>query len=617
MNRVHNFKLILWIITGFAAAAAVTRYWFGLGAVTNLSDATPWGLWIGFDVVSGVALAAGGFVITAAVYIMKRKEFYPIVRPAVLTAMLGYMAVVVGLLFDLGLPWNLWQPIIHWQYHSALFEVAMCVMFYLAVLILEFAPIPLEEIGWFAKIRNFLVKMRIPLVILGIMLSTLHQSSLGSLFLLTHYKLHPLWWTSLLPVLFFISAVGLGLMMVTFESLLTSYLYRRKPELSLLSKLGKAAIWVIALYLVVRLSDIALNGKFGLIFAGSWENRLFISELLIAFIIPLILLAIPKVRSSVPGLWVCAIMVVAGTVYNRINVSGLAMQRTVGFYLPAWTEIVISAGVVSIFALLFFFFIEKCAIWESRPSDPEAAKEIIPRFDHPSEATLGDPHSTAWVKYSLAFIIAMAVCFAFLPGGDIRSKGSEPAPVHKARGGGTLFVDGNRDHFGVYFAHKLHEERNGGENSCALCHHMNIPLDENSGCYECHFDMYSSVDAFKHDWHASPDGVNLSCDRCHIPGENRTAASANSCAVCHTDLFPDGATIEVVQYQAASYTGAMHGLCIDCHRVKAMELEGKAYMAYCAFCHDQQFVPEGFSMESPPVSLPNRKWVVVPMNENK
>ncbi|MBU1651106.1 polysulfide reductase NrfD, partial [bacterium] len=200
MSRVQNFKLILWIIIGLGAAVATARFMFGLGATTNLSDAVPWGLWIGFDVMSGVALAAGGFVLTATVYIFKLERYHAIVKPAVLTAFLGYIAVAVGLLFDLGLPWNIWHLIIFWNPHSPLFEVGWCVMLYLTVLLLEFFPVPAAEFSKLAKLRDFLLKLRLPLVIAGIALSTLHQSSLGSLFLIMPYNVHPLWYSPIMPV---------------------------------------------------------------------------------------------------------------------------------------------------------------------------------------------------------------------------------------------------------------------------------------------------------------------------------------------------------------------------------------------------------------------------------
>jgi Ni/Fe-hydrogenase subunit HybB-like protein len=221
MNRVQNIKLALWLITGFAAAVGLLRFIFGLGVTTNLNDTTPWGFWINFDVMGGVALAAGGFVITAIFYIMKREEFHALVKPAVLTAFLGYIAVVFGLLFDLGLPWNIWHMLIYWNPHSPLFEVGWCVMLYLTVLLLEFSPVPLEKFSRYAKIRKFLMKFRFVFVLLGIMLSTLHQSSLGSLFLIMPFRSDPLWYSHILPLQFFISAIALGLMMVAFESSIT------------------------------------------------------------------------------------------------------------------------------------------------------------------------------------------------------------------------------------------------------------------------------------------------------------------------------------------------------------------------------------------------------------
>lgn len=184
MDRVRKLKFVLWSIFGLAAAVGLVRFIKGLGSTTNLTDSYAWGFWIGFDVMGGVALAAGGFVVTMMVYIFKREEFHPFAKPAVLTAFLGYIAVVLGLLFDLGLPWNIWHMIIFWNPHSPLFEVGWCVMLYLTVLLLEFSPVPLEPFSAYAKIRAFLIKFRLMFVILGIGLSTLHQSSLGSLFLI-------------------------------------------------------------------------------------------------------------------------------------------------------------------------------------------------------------------------------------------------------------------------------------------------------------------------------------------------------------------------------------------------------------------------------------------------
>ncbi|MBD3402563.1 Ni/Fe-hydrogenase cytochrome b subunit [candidate division GN15 bacterium] len=589
MNRVHVVKTILWALVGLGLAVAISRFAFGLGATTNLTDATPWGLWIGFDVMAGVALAAGGFVITAVFYMMRRKEFHPMVRPAVLTAFLGYVAVVFSLLVDLGLPWNIWHMMIYWNPHSPLFEVGWCVMLYTTVLLLEFSPVPLESTSRYAKIRTFLMKFRFPLVLLGIMLSTLHQSSLGSLFLIMPFKLHPLWYTKILPILFFISAVGLGLMMVSFESLVSGWIYRKKPETHLVAKLGKAAVWVLGVFLIVRFVDLGIAGKLGLIFAGSWESFLFVAEILIMAVIPMIIFANPATRNRVGWQWAGSFMVVFGAVFNRINVGGLTMVSTTGdAYFPSWMEFAISFGVVSFMILIFLFAIEKFHIWEEQPRELEADPHAKPRFSRAGEVWLGAPAVAGRTKYSFAFVLALAIGFAIMPGKKLHSGGIENVPVEAARGGDTLYVDGNRDGYGVAFKHEFHIDTLGGDQSCVRCHHMNMPMDFASGCFNCHSQMYQAVDAFKHDWHASPSGGNVACNECHAEGENRTAASAKSCESCHTDLIPAGATIEIESYMAPAYTDAMHDMCIGCHREvnqQRAELPEQKDLALCGTCH--------------------------------
>ncbi len=277
---------------GLAAAVAAARFLFGLGATTNLTDANPWGVWVGFDVMGGVALAAGGFIVTATVYIFNLERFHAVVRPAVLTAFLGYLAVAVGLLFDLGLPWNIWHMMVFWNPHSPLFEVGWCVMLYLTVLALEFFPgagggVPRPG----QASARLLLKFRLPLVIVGIGLSTLHQSSLGSLFLIMPYRLHPLWYSPILPVLFLLSAIGLGLLMVIFESHSTAYLYRRKPETEVLADLLGAARWVLLGYLALRFADLVVRGVRPSLFAFSdWHAALFWFEVLVMAVLPAALL---------------------------------------------------------------------------------------------------------------------------------------------------------------------------------------------------------------------------------------------------------------------------------------------------------------------------------------
>lgn len=614
MTRVRRLKFVLWLVTGLAAAVAAVRFLSGLGTATNLSDAYPWGLWIGFDVMGGVALAAGGFIVTAAVYIFKLERLHAVVRPAVLTAFLGYVAVVVGLLFDLGLPWNIWHMIVFWNPRSPLFEVGWCVMLYLTVLALEFLPVPAEEFSALARVRRGLLKLRLPLVILGIGLSTLHQSSLGSLFLIMPYHLHPLWYSPLLPLLFLVSAIGLGLMMVMFESHFTAHVYRRKPETEVLAALGGAARWVLLGYLALRFGDLAARGQLGHLLGTEWQVKMFWFEIAIAAIVPAALLFLPRIRRTRAGQWTVAALGVFGVVLNRINVGGLVHSgRGTVFYVPAWTEFAISAGVVAAATLVFLFMLERFRIWEQRPADPEADPVKLPEFDKVGLTWLGVPAVAGRTVYSLAFILAASVGLAALPPKPAATRGVEPAPVHRARGGEALWIDGNLNGYGVRFPHARIQRSVGGQDSCVKCHHMNLPRDRNSGCWECHRDMYLPSDAFRHGWHASPAGGRLSCGQCHERGRPRTAATAVPCHRCHKDLLPAGATIPVKRYQAAGYVPAMHGLCIACHVLRA-KLERNPELVRCTNCHkERQSLVDAPGLTWPGETMSGRGMLLPPL----
>jgi Ni/Fe-hydrogenase subunit HybB-like protein len=333
-----------------AASAVVTvlRYGKGLGAVTNLSDKFPWGLWVGFDVLCGVGLAAGGFAITTAVYVFNLKRFTPIVRPTILTAFLGYILVAVGLMYDLGKPWNIWHPMVMWNPRSAMFEVSWCVMLYLTVLALEFSAPVLERLGWkrAAAIQH---AATVPLVIAGAVISTLHQSSLGTFYLITPGKLHALWYTPLLPVLFLLSAVAGGLAMIIVESRLSSRALGRGLEMPLLASVGKAVFAALGVYAAVRLSDMARRGVLGEIFSGSREAGFFQLEMVIGVILPMALLTFRAVRRNSGRLYGAALLVVAGFVVNRLNVSITGLEGAQGgHYVPALGEAIITLMLVGL-----------------------------------------------------------------------------------------------------------------------------------------------------------------------------------------------------------------------------------------------------------------------------
>ena len=331
----------------------IIRYLYGLGAISNLSDGRPWGLWISFDLYSGVALAAGGFTLAGAVYIFNRKKYYPVVRPAILTAFLGYQLVILALLVDLGQPWYIWHAIINWNIHSPLFEVAVCVMTYTTVLALEFSPAVFERLNWHIPLK-VIRAIQIPLVITGVVLSTLHQSSLGTMLLMMPNSLSALWYTPILPLLFLFSAVAVGPAMAIFESTLSTKVFGHKLSLDILAGLGRVIPYILGLYLLLKIVDLMVAGELGLAFSWSPYSLLWWAEIIIGVILPILLFSLPNVRQSRNLLFWTAILVIIGLIINRFNVSLLALEPRPGTsYFPHWMEFAISAGLIADALLIF------------------------------------------------------------------------------------------------------------------------------------------------------------------------------------------------------------------------------------------------------------------------
>jgi len=598
MRKLLAVKGSLWFLVGAAAAIAVFRFWRGIGPTTALTDLTPWGFWIGFDVMGGVALAAGGFVIAATVYVFHLERYHAIVRPAVLTAFLGYLAVAVGLLFDLGLPWNIWHMIIFWNPHSPLFEVGMCVMCYLTVLALEFAPVVLElaKHPFLQKIYFIVKKATVPLVILGIMFSSLHQSSLGSLFLIMPHRLHELWYTPILPILFFLSAIPLGLMMVTTESLVSSTLYESEYELPLLQGLGKACSWALWVYLTVRFGDLAVRGVLPRIFEGGFAANLFIVEILICGIIPAILLSIPAVRKSFLGLAVSAGITVVGFVMNRLDVGGLAMIETTGTrYIPSWMEVVISLGIVAGAALVFFFVAENFALMHGGPMRKDRFKLAKPKFHPATGVIVADPYWPGIKRYSFRFVLGAALAVTLMPQVARSGKAWVKQPVHPPAYGDKIVIDGNLNDKAVLFNHQSHLAVVEGPDSCAYCHHMVLTGAHATGCARCHQDQNIPTSIFDHKLHAESLKAGPDCKACHTdprgrPGRpgRKDVEHTKPCLECHTAMIPEGAFVKLKVPGkiglAPGYVDAMHGLCIPCHE----KMDGGSAvpgLANCTTCH--------------------------------
>src|SRR6516165_9143195 len=327
--------------------ATYLRIFYGLGGSTNLSDQFPWGIWIGFDILCGVGLAAGGFTLVAVVHIFNIERYHPILRPSVLTAFLGYVLVVFALLFDLGRPDRLWHPLVMWNPHSVMFEVAWCVTLYTKVLSLEFAGVLLERFRLNTALR-VQKAMIIPLVIMGVVLSTLHQSSLGSLYLILPNKLHPFWYTPILPVLFFLSAICVGLAMTIFESSLSAKHFGKQLELPLIQSLGRTLLVMLSIYSVIRFEDLLHRGALAFLNKPGMERDLFVVEILLVSVLPISLLLIPKVRESANGLYLSAALCLLGFVANRMNVAITGMERASGVhYFPKWTEIAVTLAIIA------------------------------------------------------------------------------------------------------------------------------------------------------------------------------------------------------------------------------------------------------------------------------
>jgi Ni/Fe-hydrogenase subunit HybB-like protein len=382
MPKITFWRTVLVVILATGFYSTFLRFTKGLGAATALSDTFPWGLWIGFDVLCGVGLAAGSFTLAAIVYIFHLKRFHPVIRPTILTAFLGYGLVAVALLFDLGRPYRIWHPLVMWNPHSVMFEVAWCVMLYLTVLALEFSPVVFERFGWERPLK-VVTAITIPLVIAGVLLSTLHQSSLGSLYLIVPEKLHPYWYSPLLPVLFFVSAIAVGLAMVIFESNLSARAFGREIEMPLLTDLGKALVVVLGLYGFVRFQDLLARGVLRHLREPSTETVLFVLEITLGLLMPLALLATRKVRERLDGLFAGAVLVITGFLLNRLNVSITGLEASAqAHYFPKWTEVSVTLSLVGVGFLLFALAVRHFNVFElhhPRPAERgEAGTSDVP-----------------------------------------------------------------------------------------------------------------------------------------------------------------------------------------------------------------------------------------------
>ncbi len=385
--------IALTVVAANGLVFLMARFFFGLGTVTNLDNQFPWGIWIAFDVAAGVALAAGGFTTAALGHIIHQEDYHIIIRPALLTAMLGYTFVAFSVFVDLGRWYLIWHPLVMWNGNSALFEVGICVMAYMTVLYIEFLPIITERFmkrvnlkGIFSvlngpidtllhKLHRGLSKTMFVFIILGVVLSCLHQSSLGTLMIIAGSKIHPLWQTPILPLLFLLSAIALGFPMVIFESILSSRSFGLKPEMEVLSKLGRYIGPLLGIYLAFKIGDMVVRGTYIYLTEFTLESFMFVLELLVGFIIPLRMLFTRKVLNSPGLLFLASILVIFGVILNRLNNFLIAYTPLypVTAYVPSFGELSVTLGFIALEVLFFRFFVKNFPII----SLPQ--KEITPR----------------------------------------------------------------------------------------------------------------------------------------------------------------------------------------------------------------------------------------------
>ncbi|HEV8435708.1 MAG TPA: Ni/Fe-hydrogenase cytochrome b subunit [Thermoanaerobaculia bacterium] len=374
-----KIKITFWRVLGviFVTAGLYStfiRFYKGLGASTNLSDSFPWGLWIGFDCLCGIMLAAGGFTLMATVYVFNLDKFKGIARAALVTAFLGYLLEICAVLFDLGRPYRIWHPLIMWNPRSVMFLVGWCVMLYTTILALEFAPVVFQFLRLEKPLR-ILRAISTPIIIVGVVVSIIHQSALGSFYLIVPGKLHPLWYSPLLPLLFFVSAVAVGLGMTIFESTMSARHFNHALEKPVILALGRVMMVVLIAYGILRFEDLIQRGALKYALAGGYEANMFWVEVTLGVLLPVLLLSFRAIRENPIRLYIVSMFVVGGFMVNRLNVAVTGMEHAAGHrYVPKWSEVSVTLMMVTIGIFLFTMVMKYLPIFHAEgPAKEKAA----------------------------------------------------------------------------------------------------------------------------------------------------------------------------------------------------------------------------------------------------
>jgi Ni/Fe-hydrogenase subunit HybB-like protein len=389
-SELTFWRVLTAIIFVTGLYATYVRFFVGFRASTNLSDQMPWGLWVGLGTLCGIGLSAAGFGISAAVYLLNMERYRPILRASILISFLGYMTVCVGYLYEIGLPWRFWHPIVMWNHRSVLFDVCICIMTYTTVLTFEFAPAIIEKLPW-RGFRDVVLRVHhrvlIGVVMAGVLLSSMHQSYLGGLYLIAQGKVHPLWYSQYMHAIFYLSAIPAGLALTVMAIYLCMRSLNVRVDFTILADCGRMIQMLLIVFVFFKALDLTANQAWGYAFQPTPEAGYFWLEMLLFAVIPIAMLSQQHVRSNPLRLyWACAV-VVAGFMVTRLNVSINSLQTAMGtHYVPKWTELASSVLVVAAAVIAFRYAVIYLDILPKLPTAPKAFTKWMGNGGLPAQA---------------------------------------------------------------------------------------------------------------------------------------------------------------------------------------------------------------------------------------
>ncbi len=639
MNAKHKSRslpiyLILGAFVAFGIGLGVVRLMTGLGGTTHLTDAYPWGLWIVYDVFF-VPFSAGAFMILAVAHIYGRKEYHDIARPVVLAGFLGEIMVVAVLVMDLG-RWHQFYNVLlpgFWNVRSFMFQVSICLTVYMAIMVLEVAPAILERLNWQRPLR-LIRPLTVVIAGVGIVLSALHQSSLGSLFLLMPYKVHALWWSPLLPLLFFASAAAAGLSMAILVATSSFRAFGRKLNIGLLGNLARVAAAILGIYLLLKVADLLLNGELGFVFSEGGLSLLFGAEILVGVVLPVVLFGVRRLRESSAGLVGGASAVLVGLALNRTTVALLAQRVPSGAsYVPHWMEITISLAAVAAGVLLFALAVHLLP--------------ILPGLNGEGQRPVEVPWSRKTAVAAICGMVVLTGCSVVVlqPLALAEAARDEDVPqvVSTTIPPGVTCMDCHTDAAALEAAGAEVSEVDlllvdlppasspHDEIDCVTCHHgseaeedmdavhARVIADPSVGdygtCLACHRDL---PDEFPEDRLQTPHdefthgvAADVYCSDCHgavghgfDPVSGDVICPMDVCLDCHIELQLDAQLADCTACHVGPHDPIAGMGCSDCHTSvetwapdaadHIVALEGRHAEAQCLACHQGQEQPESF-----------------------